>query len=244
MGRGPREHFGSGQLAFDPAIAVFINCPYDAEFEPVFDATACCGFMPRSALESGTVAESRMERVVQAIFSSKYSIHDLSRCRGEGGELLARFNMPLELGIAMARRYMAPRKDARHDWLLLVPEGHVYLKFVSDLAGFDPVRHDGSLESVVPGVIAWLATRPGAVETLTPESVLAELPRFRSEKARLQKEWRGSLPLGRPGAHGDTDVEDDALRSSQHPGTEKTGVSRPRPRTTTRSRRCLWPWGC
>src|SRR5947209_485243 len=198
MGRGPREYFGSGQLAFDPAKAVFINCPYDAEFEPTFDAilfaTACCGFMPRSALESGTVAESRMERIVQAIFSSKYSIHDLSRCRGEGGELLARFNMPLELGIAMARRYMAPKQTASHDWLLLVPEGHLYLKFVSDLAGFDPIRYDGSLESVVPGVMAWLATRPGAFETPTPEMVLAELPRFRLEKARLQKAWRGNLP--------------------------------------------------
>jgi len=198
MGRGPREYFGSGQLAFDPAKAVFINCPYDAEFEPTFDAilfaTACCGFMPRSALESGTVAESRMERIVQAIFSSKYSIHDLSRCRGEGGELLARFNMPLELGIAMARRYMAPKQKAPHDWLLLVPEGHLYLKFVSDLAGFDPIRYDGNLESVVPGVMAWLATRPGAFETPTPEAVLAELPRFRLEKARLQKAWRGNLP--------------------------------------------------
>jgi hypothetical protein len=102
--------------------------------------------------------------------------------------------MPLELGIAMARRYMAPRKDTRHDWLLLVPEGHLYLKFVSDLAGFDPIRYDGNLESVVPGVVAWLATRPGVFETLTPETVLAGLPRFREEKARLQKEWRGSLP--------------------------------------------------
>jgi hypothetical protein len=197
MSRGPREHFGSGQLAFDRTKAVFINCPYDAEFEPTFDAivfaTACCGFMPRSAVESGTKAESRMERIVQPIFSSKYSIHDLSRCRGEGSELLARFNMPLELGIAMARRYMTPKKT-RHDWLLLVPEGHLYLKFASDLAAFDPICYDGKPESVVPGVMGWLVTRPEASETPSPEAVLAELPRFQAEKARLQKEWRGKLP--------------------------------------------------
>lgn len=195
---GIREHFGQGKLAVDPAKAVFINCPYDVEFQPTFDAivfaTVCCGFMPRSALESGTVAESRMERIVHAIFSSKYSIHDLSRCKGEGSESLARFNMPLELGIAMARRYMTTVKSKRHDWLLLVPEGHVYLKVVSDLAGFDPLRYDGGTESVIPQVISWLATRPDAVRTLTPKAVLAELPRFQAERDRLQKEWQGNIP--------------------------------------------------
>jgi hypothetical protein len=196
--RSPREHFGQGKLAIDPTKAVFINCPYDEEFQPTFDAivfaTVCCGFMPRSALESGTVAESRMERITQAIFSSKYSIHDLSRCKGEGSESLARFNMPLELGIAMARRYMTTAKSKRHDWLLLVPEGHVYLKVVSDLAGFDPMRYDGGTESVIPKVISWLATRPDAVRTPTPKVVLAELPKFQMEKDRLQKEWQGNVP--------------------------------------------------
>lgn len=108
-GRSARQHFGQGKLTLEPAKAVFINCPFDQDFEPTFDAivfsVACCGFTPRSALESGDVAVSRMERIVRAIFSSHLSIHDLSRCRGEGDEQLARFNMPLELGIAMARRY-------------------------------------------------------------------------------------------------------------------------------------------
>ena len=135
-----------------------------------------------------------MERIVQAIFSSRYSIHDLSRCRGEGSEQLARFNMPLELGIAMARRFMTGRKEQQHDWLLLVPEGHGYLKFVSDLAGFDPLRYDGRIESVVPGVMSWLATRPDVVRTATPKQVLAALPQFQSEKARLRQDWGDNLP--------------------------------------------------
>lgn len=196
--RIPREHFGSGKLTINPAKAVFINCPYDADFAGTFDAiffaVVCCGFTPRSALESGTVAESRMRRIVDSIFSSKYSIHDLSRCRGEGSEMLARFNMPLELGIAMARRFMKSRPSQRHDWLVLVPDGHGYLKFVSDLAGFDPVRYDNKTESVVPKIIFWLATRPEAAEIPTPQAVLNELPRFQQEKLRLQREWGGDVP--------------------------------------------------
>jgi hypothetical protein len=196
--RGAREHFGQGTLAIDPAKAVFINCPYDPEFEPTFDAivfaTACCGFMPRSALESGDIAVSRMERIVRAIFASQYSIHDLSRCRGEGDEQLARFNMPLELGIAMARRFQVQGNELPHDWLLLVPDGHQYGKFISDLSGFDPMRHDGTPESVVPKLVFWLATRPAAEDILTPRQVLSRLPTFREKKAALQEEWGGQLP--------------------------------------------------
>src|SRR6266496_1248923 len=92
-----REHFGTGALSLNPATSVFLNCPYDPAYQPLFDcsvlAVICCVFTPRSALESGTIAEPRMARITRAIFDSKYSVHDLSRCRGEGDVNLARFNM-------------------------------------------------------------------------------------------------------------------------------------------------------
>lgn len=141
MNRRRRVQFGQGELTVDASKSVFINCPFDNEFKPLMDAiifaVACCGFLPRSAYESGSVAVPRMERIIQAIFTSKYSIHDLSRYRGEGEERLARFNMPLELGIAMARRSMQRSKKEKHDWFVLVPEGHQYQKVISDLAAFD-----------------------------------------------------------------------------------------------------------
>jgi hypothetical protein len=194
----PREHFGVGKLAVNPATSVFINCPFDAEFAPLFDATVfaatCCGFLPRSALESGTVAESRMEQIARAVFSSKYSIHDLSRCKGEGDENLARFNMPLELGIAMGRRMSSQRKNDRHDWLVLVRDGHQYAKYISDLAGFDPKKHNGTAEILVPMVMVWLATRPEATAVPTPRRVLGALPLFQAEKAKLIAEWGNEVP--------------------------------------------------
>jgi len=191
-----REHFGHGALALDPEKTVFINCPFYKDYTQTFDAivfaVACCGFTPRSALETGDVGVPRMERIVRAIFSSYYSIHDLSRCRGEGDEGLARFNMPLELGMAMARQFQT--EGQKHNWLALVPEGHLYARFVSDLAGFDPERYDGRAESVLPPVVSWLATRLSAVRIQTPARVLAELPRFLAEKALLQAEWGGKAP--------------------------------------------------
>jgi hypothetical protein len=194
----PRLHLGKQGLETDPSKSVFINCPFDGDFTSRFDAivfaTVCCGFLPRCAFETGSIAEPRMDRITRAIFSSKYSIHDLSRCKGEGDELLARFNMPLELGIAMARRYMRTRKSERHDWLLLVPEGHQYLKFISDLAGYDPSRYDGTVRSLVQKVVSWLATRPDAVSTPTPHEVLSALPSFSAERERMGQSWGSDAP--------------------------------------------------
>jgi hypothetical protein len=179
-------------------LSVFINCPFDSDFQPVFDAmvfvAVCCGFVPRCAFESGTSGISRIERITRALVSSKYSIHDLSRCRGEGDINLARFNMPLELGMALARATWSQDGQPGHDWLLLVPPGHVYKKFISDLAGFDPAEYDGSAASAVPAVMSWLATRPDAVLSPTPKEVLAILPLFEEQRARLNDDWSGSVP--------------------------------------------------
>src|SRR5260370_38030969 len=107
-----RPRLGEGELALDPSKSVFINCPFDGEYSDLFEAivfaAVCCGFVPRSALESGTVSEPRLARIIRAVSSCRYSIHDLSRCTGEGSDNFARFNMPLELGIAMALRFMDP----------------------------------------------------------------------------------------------------------------------------------------
>lgn len=192
-----RIHFGAGVLSANRNLSVFINCPYDLEYGAIFDsiifATVCCGFLPRCAIESGCTAVPRMDRITQAILSSKYSIHDLCRCKGEGDSNLARFNMPVELGVSMAQRF-GPNGEEHHDWLLLVPEKSQYVQFLSDLAGFDPKQHDESMDTIIPAVMSWLATRPDAVRTPTPTEVLNVIPEFLSEKKQLNTAWRGEAP--------------------------------------------------
>ena len=182
----------------DPDKSVFINCPYDAEYETLFDALVftivCCGLSPRCATESGTVSEARMERIFEAIFGSNYSIHDLSRCRGEGEQMLARFNMPLELGIALTRRRAADRNAAPHDWLVLVPENAPYERFLSDLKAFDLTKYDGTADTLVRRVMAWLFTRPGVVPGVKPSDVIKALPEFRNAKIALKSEWSDMIP--------------------------------------------------
>lgn len=181
--------------------SVFINCPFDDAFRPMFDAlvlaVVACGFTPRSALESGTVADLRLDRISSALLASKYSIHDLSRCQGEGDRNLARFNMPIELGMAILYRSMTSGVD-QHDWMPLVPERHRHSAFASDLAGVDPPSYQETPESIVPPVMAWLATRldaPSLPSSLTPQRLVkAALPAFAREQERLQAEWAGHAP--------------------------------------------------
>ena len=176
--------------------SVFINCPFDQDYEPFRDAlllaVVSCGFTPRSAIESGKASAVRMDRIFDALYSSSYSIHDLSRCRGEGAEVLARFNMPLELGIALARRYSGEGTNP-HDWLVLVPQSAPYARFISDLAGFDFPPYDGTELSLVQQVMTWLLLHREALPGLSPAEVIARLAAFRDHKAKLKAEW-GHIP--------------------------------------------------
>lgn len=189
-----QEKWGS---EIDPARCVFINCPFDRRYTRLFDAiiftVVSCGFNPRCTLEYETVSVQRMEKITEAIFSSKYSIHDLSRCKGEGAERYARFNMPLELGIAIAHRHMTRDKSERHDWFALVPKGHIYMKFVSDLAGYDLETHDNSEKEVVRCVVKWLKKRSNGMLRVNPKDVLDALKPFKVALKELRGMW-GPMP--------------------------------------------------
>ena len=103
--------------------------------------------------------------------------------------------MPLELGIAMARRFM--NQPPVHDWTVLVPEGNLYTRVISDLAAYDPPKHDGSLRSAVFAVTKWLCTRENAtplVADVTPVVILDALPAFMTRKHTLEAQWGPDPP--------------------------------------------------
>jgi len=82
---------------------VFINCPFDDDYRPMFEATLFAlmagGFHPRCALEVIDGSEVRIEKLFQMIAACRLAIHDLSRVQLSKPSKLPRFNMPLELGI-------------------------------------------------------------------------------------------------------------------------------------------------
>ena len=86
---------------------VFINCPIDEEYAPLFQAIVFTihrlGFRPRCSREVYDSGGSRLENIMEIIADCKYGIHDISRTQ-LGTNKLPRFNMPFELGIDLGFR--------------------------------------------------------------------------------------------------------------------------------------------
>jgi hypothetical protein len=183
-----------------PARSVFINCPYDGDFQRTFDtivfSVLSCGLNPRCAIESRATSISRMDRIAKALRESHYSVHDLTRCKGERAANLARMNMPLELGMALERNFVA-----EHEWTVLAPRKHRYDRFISDLAGFDLPTYDEQPESVISPLLAWFGSMPDldVNPDLHPAAVASALPDFLNGLATLRNSarWDEHLPWKR-----------------------------------------------
>ena len=82
---------------------VFINCPFDTEFDNLKNAIVFaifdCGFTPRCALEISDNGSVRFDNIKKLIGDSKFGVHDISRIELDTVNNLPRFNMPLELGV-------------------------------------------------------------------------------------------------------------------------------------------------
>jgi hypothetical protein len=142
------------------ADSVFINCPFDQSFWPLFEAivfcTVNCGFVPRCALEAEDSGESRLEKIFQLIHGSQYSIHDISRIEVRGEPPLPRFNMPFELGLDLGCRRFGTGRLKRKKLLVLDAEKHRYDRFISDLSGSDIAAHRNLPGGVIDAVRRWL----------------------------------------------------------------------------------------
>ena len=95
---------------------VFINCPFDDEYAPVFEAIVFAvhdaGFRPKSAREKLDSSQIRVQKIASLISESRYSIHDLSRTNLDATNQLPRFNMPFELGMDVGcKTYSANHAD-------------------------------------------------------------------------------------------------------------------------------------
>ena len=141
---------------------VFINCPFDLAYKPLFDAMVFavhdCGFMARCALETEDASQVRIDKIYNIIADCRYGIHDISRTELDEISGLPRFNMPLELGIFLGAKKFGVKEQKRKNCLVLDREPYRYQQFVSDIAGQDIQVHNNSPEVVIKVVRNWLRT--------------------------------------------------------------------------------------
>lgn len=137
---------------------VFINCPFDAGYHPMFEAIIFaiqdCGFYPRCAREENDSGNIRILKIMKIIDDCRYGIHDISKADMDAATGLARFNMPLELGLFLGAQKFAPIKHYNREKRTLVmdTDPYRYQQFISDLAGQDISSHHNSVTAVITNV--------------------------------------------------------------------------------------------
>lgn len=157
---------------------VFVNCPFDDEHRPLFQALIyavhACGMIARSALEVDDGAEVRMDKIVRIISECRHSIHDLSRVEPDAASGLPRMNMPFELGLFIgAKRFGNPRQKKK-TCIIFDRERYRYQKFLSDIAGQDIRAHNCNPAELIGAVRNALATTRPAGVLLQSGKVMAE----------------------------------------------------------------------
>ena len=171
------------------ARQVFLNCPFDKEYLPLFEAiifaVLAAGFVIRCSKEMDDAGETRIGKILEIIRQSRFGIHDISRVELDAVNNLPRFNMPLELGLFLgAKSYSTVRKQQDKRCLILDTDPYRYQKFISDIAGQDIRSHGGLYENAIGEVRSWLATvnkrpLPGKVELVnTYKEFRSDLPKI------------------------------------------------------------------
>jgi len=162
---------------------VFINCPFDRDYSAIFDAIVFtvfdCGFRPVCARERMNSAQIRIDKITDLIRDSRYSIHDLSRTEVDERYSLPRFNMPLELGIALGCMKFGAGRQREKTALILDRRRYRYHKFISDIAGQDISEHDNSPTRASEVVRNWLRTESGLRDIPGAEYITARYRRFK-----------------------------------------------------------------
>jgi len=175
--------------------AVFINCPFDDGFKPIFRAmvftTILSGYYPRCALDATDGAEIRVSKIASMIGDCDWGIHDLSRIEVDPAGV-PRFNMPMELGIHLGARLLGERKHRRKRALILEAQPHRYDAALSDISGQDIAVHANDPERAIGCVRNWLSEhrRPNEPPLPGAGAILADYRLFLAEVGAIINDGR------------------------------------------------------
>lgn len=164
---------------------IFVNCPFDDEYKPLFDAAVFCihdaGFIAHCALEISDSSQNRLSKILSLIGSCKYGLHDISRVGLDVDTSLPRFNMPLELGIFLGCKAFGTRTHQAKSCLVLDSEPYRYRSSMSDVAGQDIAAHHNDVRQLIQQVRSWLTTASKRTTIPGGEVVANRFTQFQQE---------------------------------------------------------------
>lgn len=173
---------------------VFLNCPFDDKYSPIFNAVIFtithCGFYVRCALEESDSSENRLSKIMDIMSECRYSIHDISRTELDPTTSLTRFNMPLELGIFIGAKRFGNKGQQIKQCLVLDSQPHRYRQFISDIAGQDIEYHNNDVRKAITCVRNWLATKSNDRRLCSGSIIHSDYLKFLSDLPELCAEFK------------------------------------------------------
>lgn len=166
---------------------VFINCPFDNQYKPIFDALVFtihdCGYIARCAKEVDDSGDVRITKIMRIINECKFGIHDISKADLDLATGLARFNMPLELGIFIGCHQFSVNKGHNKEKksLIMDIERYRYRSFISDLSGQDIKSHDNNPEIAILNVRDFLVTNSRRTSIAGSRYIIGRYDQFRTD---------------------------------------------------------------
>jgi hypothetical protein len=160
--------------------SVFLNIPYDRGFEDLYLAyiVGLTQLGLRVNATVGVPSQGRLKTIIGLIEESNFSIHDLSRIELSKG--IPRFNMPVELGLALYRSHVT---RGRHRVYVFESKPYRTQRSTSDINGIDPQIHNETAKGVMAG-LRNILRQPGDV-TSVPE-MLASYRAVRKKLSALR----------------------------------------------------------
>jgi len=163
---------------------VFINCPFDEAYRPIFHAIVFTvynlGFVARCSLEEDDASDFRLGKIERLVEECTFGINDLSAVQLDAATRLPRFNMPLELGLFLGCKRFGGRSQRNKKCLILENQQYRYQAFISDIAGQDIKSHDGSPETAMRCVRDWLSNASGRSPLPGGAEVIKRFKQFQS----------------------------------------------------------------
>jgi len=129
--------------------SVFLNIPYDAGFEDLYLAYIV-GLTQLGLRTNAAIAvpnQGRLNTIIRLIEKSDFSIHDLSRIEVSRG--VPRFNMPVELGLALYRSHAT---KGRHRVFIFESRRYRAQRSTSEVNGIDAQIHKGTPKGLMSGL--------------------------------------------------------------------------------------------
>lgn len=170
--------------------SVFLNIPYDTGFEDLYLAYIV-GLTQLGLRINVTLAvpnQGRLDAIIGLIEASDFSIHDLSRVELSRG--VPRFNMPLELGLALLH---SKRSRKPHGVYIFDKKPYQAQRSTSDVNGIDPQIHSAHPKDLMIG-LRNVFRQPGDVTTV-PE-MLASFHALKKKLPAIRRSAGGGSLFG------------------------------------------------